>query len=65
MRDTKQAIDSAQESDCAWCGADVRAEIAAGTTPRVFVNRCGERFCSKSHRDASNAALRRLLNSNR
>jgi hypothetical protein len=46
--------------DCAWCGAEIGAEITAGTTDRPYPNRHGEVFCRKSHREASNAARRAL-----
>ena len=39
--------------DCAWCGGEIIGP---------FTNRRGEVFCSISHRTASNAALKRLLN---
>lgn len=38
--------------DCSWCGAECRAP---------WINRTGELFCSRSHRQESNAALNRLL----
>ncbi|KKL04667.1 hypothetical protein LCGC14_2613750 [marine sediment metagenome] len=38
--------------DCAWCGGECR---------RPWMNRRGEVFCSRSHREESNAALKRLV----
>jgi len=48
-------------SECAWCGAD-RPSVPprCGGDRRWFQNRRGETFCSRSHREESNAALRRL-----
>lgn len=38
--------------ECCWCGSDLHE--------KTYKNRNGEVFCSKSHRNQSNAALRRL-----
>lgn len=38
--------------DCSWCGGEIFD---------AFLNRRGEWFCSKNHRDASGRALRRFL----
>ena len=39
--------------DCAWCGGEVI---------KPYPNKRGEVFCTRYHRTASNAALKRLLN---
>lgn len=41
--------------ECAWCGAEI------GKDEKVYPNKRGEYFCSKTHRDSSNRALRRLI----
>ena len=38
--------------DCSWCGGEIF---------EMFANRRDEIFCSKSHRSASNRALRELI----
>lgn len=43
-----------QDNDCSWCGADLSDMTVIPTSTR------GERFCSKSHRDASARAVRRI-----
>ena len=45
--------------DCSWCGAAILEEHDL----EPFTNRAGEVFCSKSHRQASNAARDALLRS--
>lgn len=47
------ALDADGEQECCWCGALLR-------TGRSPMSRSGEIFCSRSHRDASTRALRRL-----
>lgn len=54
-------IDPLAPGDCAWCGADIGEEMLAGTTDRPYPNRRGEVFCRRSHREASNRALREFL----
>ena len=38
--------------ECSWCGAEI--------TSSVFYDSLGAMFCSKSHRDESTRAVRRL-----
>ena len=42
--------------ECSWCGSN-HSERPEG---QPFMNREGERFCCKNHRDASTRALHRL-----
>jgi hypothetical protein len=46
-------VDTDQFQECAWCGAELIDE--------QFPNSRGETFCSKSHRDSSNRALKTFL----
>lgn len=43
---------SEELKECAWCGAEIFG--------KPLPNRTGEVFCSKSHRQESNAALRQF-----
>jgi len=48
--------------ECSWCGADIGAEMLAGTTDRPYRNRAGEVFCRRFHREESNRARKRFVN---
>ena len=53
---TKRPTPMPDGIECSWCGAD-HSERDDG---RPFDNERGEHFCSKHHRNASNAAVRKL-----
>lgn len=40
---------------CSWCGTELGLDGAVS-----FPNRAGEEFCTRYHREASNAARKRL-----